>query len=78
MAKANLSEQLKSAKLADQKIMRGTGGETHQVAGGDVPVLTTQQGTPVSDDQNSLKVGRRGPDITGGPPLPREDLPFRP
>jgi catalase len=26
-----------------------------------VPILTTQQGTPVSDDQNSLKVGSRGP-----------------
>jgi catalase len=39
----------------------GRGGELHQVAGGDVPVLTTQQGTPVSDDQNSLRVGPRGP-----------------
>ncbi len=37
------------------------GGETHQTAGGDIPVLTTQQGVPVSDDQNSLKVGPRGP-----------------
>jgi catalase len=26
-----------------------------------VPVLTTQQGIPVSDDQNSLKIGARGP-----------------
>jgi catalase len=32
-----------------------------QTAGADVPILTTQQGTPVSDDQNSLKVGPRGP-----------------
>jgi catalase len=39
----------------------GTGGELHQVAGGEVPVLTTQQGTPVSDDQNTLRVGPRGP-----------------
>jgi catalase len=31
------------------------------VAGGDVPVLTTQQGIPVSDDQNSLRIGARGP-----------------
>ncbi|WP_441997404.1 catalase [Microvirga sp. 2TAF3] len=43
--------------------MRGEGGETHQVAGGDVPVLTTQQGTPVADDQNSLRIGERGPTI---------------
>src|ERR1700709_2581018 len=39
----------------------GKGGELHQTAGGDVPVLTTQQGTPISDDQNSLRVGPRGP-----------------
>jgi catalase len=39
----------------------GAGGETHQTAGGGVPVLTTQQGVPVADDQNSLRVGPRGP-----------------
>ncbi len=38
----------------------GNGGELHQTAGGDTPVLTTQQGIPVSDDQNSLKIGARG------------------
>ncbi len=42
-------------------VSTGTGGELHQTAGGDVPILTTQQGTPVSDDQNSLKIGVRGP-----------------
>ncbi len=47
-----------------------TGGETHQKAGGDVPVLTTQQGVPVSDDQNSLKAGPRGPTLL-------EDFHFR-
>jgi catalase len=40
---------------------RGQGGETHQTAGGKVPVLTTQQGIPVADDQNSLRIGARGP-----------------
>ncbi|TWT13836.1 catalase [Reyranella sp. CPCC 100927] len=49
----------------DRKARNGLGqrgrGETHQVAGGDVPVLTTQQGIPVADDQNSLKIGARGP-----------------
>ncbi|WP_137128424.1 catalase [Roseomonas sp. HF4] len=40
---------------------RGVGGEVHQTSGGDVPVLTTQQGTPVADDQNILRVGARGP-----------------
>jgi len=32
----------KPAQLGDASIVRGEGGETHQVAGGDVPVLTTQ------------------------------------
>ena len=40
---------------------RRRGGETHQTASGKVPVLTTQQGTPVFDDQNSLRIGPRGP-----------------
>ena len=38
-----------------------TGGEVHQTDGGKVPTLTTQQGTPISDDQNSLRIGVRGP-----------------
>lgn len=40
---------------------QGSGGETHQVAGGDIATLTTQHGIPVADDQNSLKQGARGP-----------------
>ncbi len=48
----------------------GQGGEWHQHAGGDVPVLTTQQGVPVADDQNSLRVGARGPTML-------EDFHFR-
>ncbi len=39
----------------------GNGGELHQSAGGEHPDLTTNQGTPISDNQNSLKVGPRGP-----------------
>ncbi len=39
----------------------GNGGELHQIAGKDTPALTTQQGIPVSDDQNSLKIGNNGP-----------------
>jgi len=41
----------------------GNGGETHQQAGGYVPVLTTNHGVPVSDNQNSLKSGARGPTL---------------
>src|ERR1044071_1907224 len=53
--------QSKSVSYGDQTIARGSGGETHQTANGDTPVLTTQQGIPVADDQNSLKIGARGP-----------------
>ena len=52
---------MKQKKQRQEEAVRGKGGELHQTAGGDVPVLTTQQGTPVSDDQNSLRVGARGP-----------------
>ncbi len=41
--------------------VRGNAGETHQLAGGDAAQMTTQQGTIVPDDQNSLRVGARGP-----------------
>ena len=47
------------ATYGDQTVLRGAGGETHQIAGGDVPVLTTQQGIPVADDQNTLRIGDR-------------------
>ena len=57
------SRDLTQARIGDAEIGRGQGGETHQVAGGDVPELTTQQGVPVADDQNSLKVGARGPTL---------------
>src|SRR6202790_4628687 len=61
---------LTKAKLADAEIARGAGGETHQTAGRGVDPLTTQQGAPVSDDQNSLKAGARGPTLL-------EDFHFR-
>ncbi|TKD53149.1 catalase [Sphingomonas baiyangensis] len=41
----------------------GNGGETHQQATGDAPVLTTNHGVPISDNQNSLKSGARGPTL---------------
>ncbi len=45
----------------DSRADTGAGGELHQVAGGNHPVMTTNQGIPVSDDQNSLSIGPRGP-----------------
>jgi len=41
----------------------GKGGEIHQARGEDAETLTTQQGAPVSDDQNSLRAGTRGPTL---------------
>ncbi|HWA91183.1 MAG TPA: catalase [Rhizomicrobium sp.] len=38
----------------------GAGGETHQTSPGGA-ALTTNQGIPISDNQNSLKLGERGP-----------------
>lgn len=46
---------------SERNVHKGNGGETHQTAGGEVPVLTTKQGVPVSDNQNTLSVGERGP-----------------
>jgi catalase len=37
------------------------GGETHQRAQAGQPSLTTNTGTVIADDQNSLKAGPRGP-----------------
>ena len=44
-----------------KKIDHGVGGETHQTADRVHPTMTTAQGAPISDDQNSLKAGPRGP-----------------
>ncbi len=42
---------------------QGHGGETHQTTTDVAQTLTTQQGVPVADDQNSLKAGARGPTL---------------
>lgn len=56
--------------LHDQKLERGRGGELHQTAEDGFDVLTTSQGAPVADDQNTLRVGARGPALV-------EDFHFR-
>ena len=43
-----------------QDLPQGSGGETQQRGG---EVLTTNHGVPVSDNQNSLKAGARGPTL---------------
>jgi catalase len=69
MAMGSESER-EAVQYGDVRVERGRGGETHQVAEGATPRLTTQQGVVVSDDQNTLRVGERGPDAL-------EDFHFR-
>jgi len=70
MAASRDADRSKPVRPAAGEIRRGAGGETHQVArrGGDA--LTTQQGAPVADDQNTLRAGARGPALL-------EDFHFR-
>jgi len=68
MASSNTDPKAAPA-VAEFETEVGAGGELHQLAQGD-EVLTTQLGVPVADDQNSLKVGPRGPTLL-------EDFHFR-
>ncbi len=61
MAKTQKSSIQSTAKFADAEVFVGAGGETHLPETGGQAVLTTQQGVPIADDQNSLKIGPRGP-----------------
>jgi catalase len=70
MAKSARQSSGMPATIHDQKLERGNGGELHQIAESDTPVLTTAQGVPVADDQNTLKIGERGPSLI-------EDFHFR-
>lgn len=70
MAKKALEKNPTTANIHDQTLLRGQGGELHQIRMDDTPALTTAQGAPVSDDQNTLKVGAPGPSLI-------EDFHFR-
>ncbi|KRD72549.1 catalase C [Ensifer sp. Root278] len=65
MAKKSLEKSTlkprETVTIHDQKLRRGEGGELHQIAEDVTPILSTAQGGPVADDQNSLRVGPRGP-----------------
>jgi catalase len=43
--------------------LTGQGDELHQIASPIGQTLTTNLGTPISDDQNSLRIGARGPTL---------------
>lgn len=54
----------KNSGSSDIKMEQGNGGETHQTVGtSSDDYLTTNHGMPVSDNQNSLKAGARGPTL---------------
>jgi hypothetical protein len=61
--KAAASRKNGAAKPDSAGLGAGNGGETHQVAGKADTLLTTNQGVPISDNQNSLKSGARGPSL---------------
>ena len=53
---------VKKATPVRQKSGEGAGGETHQTATG-AERLTTNHGAVISDNQNSLRSGDRGPTL---------------
>lgn len=59
MAKSKTS----SATAKKTAATLGQAGELQQQAGGQHPVMTTQQGIPVADNQNSLRAYERGPTL---------------
>lgn len=62
-----------TSHAAEFETLLGQAGELHQIASDDAgegAVLTTQQGVPVADDQNTLRVGAHGPALL-------EDFHFR-
>src|SRR5690606_33817741 len=70
MADKSLPNQTNHSASSELGHRYGKGGELHQVAEGNSPATTTSSGVPISDDQNSLKVGPRGPTLL-------EDFHFR-
>ncbi|MET1026091.1 MAG: catalase, partial [Dongiaceae bacterium] len=61
---ASASKAVKtSPKGGAPSAAKGKGGETHQTANSPDQRLTTNQGTVIADNQNSLKLGERGPTL---------------
>ena len=64
----------KSPRSNARTTSTGHGGETHQSGG---EHLTTNFGVAISDNQNSLKAGPRGPTLLEELRPSRENLPLR-
>jgi len=59
--KPKSSSERAAARVRDTTT--GTGGELHQQQSGQHAALTTDQGTPIADNQNSLRANARGPSL---------------
>ena len=53
----------KSPTVTNADAHLGNGGELHQIAGGRHPLMTTDQGVALADNQNSLRSSPRGPTL---------------
>ncbi|QJP12592.1 catalase [Starkeya sp. ORNL1] len=63
MADRKTSPTTKKSATKKGASIIGTGGEVHQASSTAEERLTTNHGVPVSDNQNSLRGGRRGPTL---------------
>lgn len=57
------NKKIKYSEPSGKKSQKGNAGELHQIVAGKHPALTTNLGTPVSDNQNSLRANPRGPTL---------------
>jgi catalase len=62
-SQASKSPSANTPSSTQSDTYRGNAGELQQQAGGKHPVLTTQMGIPVADNQNSLRSAPRGPTL---------------
>jgi len=59
----NKKETMSNSGKCKQEKCKTAGGELHQIAGGEHPALTTNQGVAISDNQNSLRANPHGPTL---------------
>lgn len=58
-----VEDPTEKARPEEIQVSAGNGGEWHQTAGDDQPALTTNQGVPIADNQNSLRANPKGPTL---------------
>ena len=78
LAKGDKFARMGKAQSAEEvATKRGAGDELHQTASDGAQQLTTNHGIPISDNQNSLKSGDRGPTLLEDMLLREKDSSFR-